>query len=427
MPLAGQSESLLRPEPNRKQVTEALNRILHSPIFAGSRRCQDLLKFMVLKRLDGDTGVLKERLIAAELFGRDLDYDTSSDAIVRVKANEVRKRLAAYYGEFGRHEPFRIDIPVGSYIPVFRWLEENTQPVNLTAGSEGLNGRQEPAEPSPPSMLKWPFAPRRAAAAIALVVTIFTVWFLFRPVKDDYELFWAPFYQKEPVLICVPARDRWIFDPPVAQTLAQGTYHGAVRLDLQLQPGNIAFIPNGELTVQNFQAAVQLAIHLAHRGVKPEVRMVSEVTAENIRRRHVILLGAYHNPWASKLSSGMRYIFESEGEGSREATWIRDRNSTGEPRWKVARLWPHAVQKSDYAIISRTLLPPDGQIVVTVAGINGFGTQVAAEFLTAPQYWKEIRRLAPRGWQYRNSQIVLETDVIRLVPNPPRVLAVHVW
>jgi TolB-like protein len=60
-------------------------------------------------------------MIGAEMFGRPIDYDTANDAVVRVKATEVRKKLAQYYFEAGKTPKVRIDLPSGSYVPRFLW------------------------------------------------------------------------------------------------------------------------------------------------------------------------------------------------------------------------------------------------------------------------------------------------------------------
>lgn len=411
-----------QPGPVRKEVVAALSRILHSPAFKGSKRCQELLEFLVAKRLDGDVAALKERVIGAELFSRDPAYDTSTDAIVRVKANEVRKRLAAYYGQEGRRDAIRIELPVGSYVPVFRWLKDEIEPARQPQEGDGDDhpGLREP------SASRWLKQRRLAVGLGALLAAV--LWAVLSLPRRPADRFWARFYEsKEPVLLCIPARERWFFDPQVRRALAEAALQGTTRLDLQLQPGNVAVVPSGEMSVQNFRAVTQLAIHLAQHRVPMEMRLVAEVSAEAIRRRQVILLGAYHNPWAMELSSRMRYSFESAFEGSRESAWVRDRNAPGPPRWKVPRLWPYAAQSVDYAIITRTLMSETGQVVVSLAGINGFGTQVAAEFLTGPQYWRDFSRLAGPGWEHRNFQIVLETKIVRDVPNPPQIVAAHLW
>src|SRR5580658_3740718 len=52
-----------------------------------------------------------------ELFGRSASYDTGDDAIVRVTASDVRRRLLEHYGRYGATSEFRITLPSGSYIP----------------------------------------------------------------------------------------------------------------------------------------------------------------------------------------------------------------------------------------------------------------------------------------------------------------------
>ena len=70
----------------------------------------------------GPSGALKERSIGVELFQLPQDFDTGQHTIVRVTANEVRKKLAQHYlAENGTYHPVRIDLPPGSYSAEFRW------------------------------------------------------------------------------------------------------------------------------------------------------------------------------------------------------------------------------------------------------------------------------------------------------------------
>jgi hypothetical protein len=55
-----------------------------------------LLRHIVERALSGDVESLKERLLGMDIFHRRSDYDTSSDAIVRVTASDVRRRLAIF-------------------------------------------------------------------------------------------------------------------------------------------------------------------------------------------------------------------------------------------------------------------------------------------------------------------------------------------
>jgi hypothetical protein len=97
----------------RKQVAE----IADGQAFKGSDRCGKFLKYIVDEVIAGRSEALKERVIGVEVFGRSPSYDTSEDAIVRVTATDVRKRLLRHYGRNGSASRFHIGLPVGSYVP----------------------------------------------------------------------------------------------------------------------------------------------------------------------------------------------------------------------------------------------------------------------------------------------------------------------
>ena len=103
-------------------VRRHLDAILSSHAFAGSRRTQDFLRLIVGHALDGDVDNLRERMIGAEMFGRPVGYDTGSDSVVRVRASEVRKKLALFYSEtIHENHQVRIELPSGSYVPRFNF------------------------------------------------------------------------------------------------------------------------------------------------------------------------------------------------------------------------------------------------------------------------------------------------------------------
>ena len=115
-------------------VREHLKEVIANPAFAGSRRAQDFLQLIVEHALAGRYDNLRERMIGAEMFGRPVDYDTANDAVVRVKATEVRKKLAQYYLGLETKPAVRIEIPAGSYVPKFHWktVEALTEGISAT-------------------------------------------------------------------------------------------------------------------------------------------------------------------------------------------------------------------------------------------------------------------------------------------------------
>jgi hypothetical protein len=111
----------LEAQSRAEAVREHLRRIVESPAFKGSERSREFLVVIVEKALAGQFEELKERVLGVELFGRATSYDTGEDAVVRVTASDVRKRLLRYYSESETQSDLRLDIPVGSYIPDFHW------------------------------------------------------------------------------------------------------------------------------------------------------------------------------------------------------------------------------------------------------------------------------------------------------------------
>lgn len=112
---AGLPNDMAIPEPD---LREHLREVADSAAFEGSRRSRQFLEHVVEKTLAGHSAELKERSLGVELFGRDPSYDTGDDAIVRVTATDVRRRLRQFYA--ANDSDIRIELPVGSYVPAFR-------------------------------------------------------------------------------------------------------------------------------------------------------------------------------------------------------------------------------------------------------------------------------------------------------------------
>ena len=108
---------------SREQAVQAeLKRLMESAAFRSSKRCREFLEYIVEYTVKGPSGALKERSIGVNLFQLTPDFDTGQHTVVRVTANEVRKRLAQYYlAENGSYHQVRIDLPPGSYSAEFRW------------------------------------------------------------------------------------------------------------------------------------------------------------------------------------------------------------------------------------------------------------------------------------------------------------------
>jgi hypothetical protein len=390
-------------------IREHLARVLESPAFRTSDRCKHFLRFVVEQSLQGRQHDLKERLIGSQVFSREPGYDTATDAIVRVKANEVRKRLAQYYGSPGSANGLQIELAAGSYVPEFRWIVSDPLPA-LTPSRRSTARVFVQRLASPPIL---------AALCVLLLSTVLLKWH--DSTSSELDQFWAPVIHIEAApVIFVPASRTAVLWPEAWEQL-----HGippAVQERVPIPRYQIALLSNFHVTLPYLNTILNLYSLLERKGKPPQLRTGSELSLTDLQNHAVISLGAYQNPWTLEKSAGWRYIFHYE----RTASSVRDQAQPGR-EWKIPGTYPWVKQSVDYAIISRVFDPLTGNVFLALAGITGFGSQAAAEFLTNPLYWREFARSAPRGWQKKNLQIVLETVLVETTPNPPKVLAMHFW
>lgn len=103
----------------REPLSAALDALCLSTVFRNSPKSCEFIRHVVHRSLEGKVDELKERLIGMSLLGRDASYDTSTDAGVRVRANDVRKRLVKFNEGEGAGQEFWITLPTGTYVPRF--------------------------------------------------------------------------------------------------------------------------------------------------------------------------------------------------------------------------------------------------------------------------------------------------------------------
>lgn len=92
-----------------------LDRILSSRTFAGARRSQLFLRYILHHAVAHPGEQPKEYSIAVDVFDRDASYDPAVNNTVRVEAGRLRSRLREYYALEGRADPLLIEVPKGSY------------------------------------------------------------------------------------------------------------------------------------------------------------------------------------------------------------------------------------------------------------------------------------------------------------------------
>jgi len=391
-----------------------LARVVASPAFRASERSCAFLSYIVEAALEGRHQEIKERNIGVAIFGRAPDYDTPSDPIVRVRANEVRKRLATFYRDSETEDAVRFELSPGTYIPTFHWTAKAVPAVEVTPAVEAAaTDRPSPLWGRPRLGVLF-----LAAAALLLLVSGVAWWWSIQ--LTPIESFWRPMARsaKPPVLL-LGIHEGVDISHDLRARVTQAPTPSA---SIPARRGDFVLFTDFHVSTPNLRAAVAISGVLGGMGKTLLVRTGGNVGPEDVRRFSVISIGAFNNPWTMSRLGGLRFsLAHVDGQNT-----IRDRNNPA-VAWVADGGYPWTPQTVDYAVITRVSEPETGDVYVSAAGINSFGTQVAGEFLSDPAYWPDLVRHLPRGWEDRNLQFVLKTNVVGMTPSRPQVVATHVW
>jgi len=151
-----------RPPPTHDDVRAQLNQIVTSPQFPHIGRSAAFLTYAVEETLAGRAARIKGYSVAVEVFKRPNDF-TQDDPVVRIEAGRLRQVLERYYLTAGRHDPIRIDIPKGGYVPTFAW----------TCSSADNSDAEDQSLPSERAEYPFPSLRRHMwAVALGLIVIV---------------------------------------------------------------------------------------------------------------------------------------------------------------------------------------------------------------------------------------------------------------
>src|SRR5262249_14142846 len=106
----------------------SLDRLVASDAFRGRPQLGAFLRYVADAALGGRAASLKGYTIGVEALGRDARFDPQTDPIVRVEATRLRRALERYYAGGGSGDPLVIDLPRGTYVPVFMRRGAPSQP-----------------------------------------------------------------------------------------------------------------------------------------------------------------------------------------------------------------------------------------------------------------------------------------------------------
>ncbi len=414
--------------PDPSAIRGQMERLLAHSLFANSKRYPALLGYVVEQTLLGNAAELKERSIGVEVFGRSPSYDANADPIVRIAAGEVRKRLSQYYYDSSHAGELVVELPIGSYVPLFRAQEQAPEPERVAAPIESsVESAAAAGAPAAPTVLhrprpwriRWLVAALFVVLSGALGLGIGLRYHAAPPVPppSNIDRFWEPVISSiNPATFCLgePAKNLDTesindYDAPVGKPEPEKLY---VRLHYS---GNLALAD--VITLTRTAAALE-ARHKAFRVVP-----ASEASFEQLREGPIVLIGAFDNIWTLRVTQKLGFGFESK-DG---VALLVDRKSQKATSWATAWDLPYEKLSRDYAIVARIHDNTTGQPVIIAAGISEEGTEAAGEILYNQEYLDSVLAKAPPDWDKKNLEAVIETQVIQGHSGPPNVLAVETW
>lgn len=147
----------------REEIRAATERMIGSDVFSRSPQLGAFLRFVVEAVLHGKADRIKAYTVGVEVLRRDTKFDPQIDPIVQVEATRLRRAIERYYAGAGLTDPVIIDLPRGSYVPLFRRREL----VRHAMPSIAAVGRWSDMLSRPPSYLALAVVAAVVVAAIA--------------------------------------------------------------------------------------------------------------------------------------------------------------------------------------------------------------------------------------------------------------------
>ena len=371
--------------PRKSQIVAHLDQVCSSSLFATSKRCQQFLRYIVTETLEGRGDLIKERNIASDVFGKGSEFEPGEDSLVRVKAREVRKRLADFY-ELHPPEKIQIEVPLGGYAPRIYF----SSPANTKGQDE-----PESSASAPPShrvnrrRLLWMLGGAVGVAGGG------ALWRAMEHHTTALERLWRPvFATKTPLVIFIP----------ILKIAESGEISDRVGIG-----------PTAALR--------RAADFLTEHRYPYHLRFGADLTFAQLREQPSLLLGGFSSIWTQLMTSSLRFSLE----------WNSDIHEQSIVDTKTKQTW-HAVNRTeagyadqDYGLLCRLFDKQSGQIAMIAGGITTFATEGAASVFFDPGLVDELIRQAPGDWETRNFEAVIRVSVIGTTPSSPQLIATHFW
>jgi hypothetical protein len=250
------------------------------------------------------------------------------------------------------------------------------------------------------------------AASLVLCASVATLVALLQH-AGPFESFWRPILSsRAPVLLCIGNVEGGLGAPGDSRNL-----------NPKVTLSEFQNLPIETVNEHDAITVAKLAGLMVAQGRPYELKSQSDATFTDLQRGPAILVGLLNNNWTERLIPKLRFTVQQTGK----IVVIRDRNQPSAPGWSVDYATPYLDTTRDYALVLRMLDPKTEQTVVVVAGITVFGTSAAGNLLTSQKEMEKLAAIAPPGWEKKNMELVLSTDVIRGRSGPANIVAAQFW
>jgi len=412
------------------ELRSHLAEIINGAAFKGSHRSQAFLKHIVEHALHGEPADLRERSIGVALFGRPVTYDTADDAIVRVTASDVRKRLLQHYGNTGAESKFRINLPSGSYVPEFCFVP--------AAALRSLG---------PPVVLEPPADPVAVPSAAPVALD---------PVRVGSLRLLSP--AGVILVVCAVALgwwavERWVVKSNSGDNLIVAAFQGTPRsaqvivaddalvlmqvlLDRRFtlqEYENLTYLNVPELVqkkellrfwgslstrqitnVGDLQNANRIAGDLEARGWDVNIRQARQMHARSFRTGNFVILGSsLSNPWADLFPvNETNFPFDGLPRPGKPELILNRHPLNGEPAKFEVHLDPKTGKKITFARVYLLENTAHSGRVLVVAGQTMSATEMSGELLLRNDSTAQIRRMLglPNIGQLPDLEMVLRVS-----------------
>jgi hypothetical protein len=434
---------LLPPE----QVKEVLVRILNSKHFSHAPKKRKFVQMVCEYYLAGRADELNEYLIGREVYERNDQYTPTEDPVVRVGAHDVRKRLEQYYQHEGLHDEIHLEIPLGSYEPIFRRvspLETVREAATVSSSAPAVAGEIATGTKKTKRWI-WAVSALLVLAALVLGAMRFLAPWLFTadtPASaEDQQIYasvWNPFLKNEdPTILVLSNPAVYVLvnsdEPKVtkdtalqlseeqAQKLADALKAAYEKLPDYPKPPRLHLSPTDYTGMGEAIGVNRLTELFRGQGHSLNLKQSRNLTAEDLKDRNLIMLGGrLSNVWSGKLTGNEDFYFTPQ-------VTLANRNphpgEQAEYRTKFDDQTGRIVE--DYALITVKPAAHRKNTIMTLEGIRGASTGGAAEAVTNKSYLREINRLLQQmpGTQYY--QVLLKVGIENQVLTTISVLSVH--